>query len=131
MANPHTLTPVPFSSAVATFYEVQNNWAPSQMIDGIFTGPPPGPGQDASYGGVNGWSVYDFDAGMADGADALLTLANPLPAGQYTLTFTIYQKLLRQPWSHPGRLLARLHNGGIADVVQPTDARFDSKRIFA
>jgi large repetitive protein len=36
-----TVSPVTFSSAVATFYEVQNNWAPSQMIDGIFTGPPP------------------------------------------------------------------------------------------
>ena len=40
-----TMSSVKFSSAVATFYEVQNNWAPSQMIDGIFTGPPPGPGQ--------------------------------------------------------------------------------------
>ena len=43
-----TMSPVQFSSAVATFYEVQNNWAPSQMIDGIFTGPPPGPGQGAT-----------------------------------------------------------------------------------
>ena len=32
----NTMSPVKFSSAVATFYEVQNNWAPSQMIDGIF-----------------------------------------------------------------------------------------------
>jgi hypothetical protein len=46
-------SPVPFSSAVATFYEVQNNWAPSQMIDGIFTGPPPGPGQGADFGGAS------------------------------------------------------------------------------
>jgi hypothetical protein len=50
-----TNSPVKFSSAVATFYEVQNNWAPSQMIDGIFTGPPPSPGQGGDYGGVNGW----------------------------------------------------------------------------
>ncbi len=96
-----TMSPVNFSSAVATFYEVQNDWAPSQMIDGIFTGPPPSPGQDATYGGVNGWSVYDFNAGMADGADALLTLATPLPAGQYNLTFRIYQNY----YGNPGHIL--------------------------
>ena len=54
-----TMLPVQFSSAIATFYEVQNNWAPSQMIDGIFTGPPPGPGQGSDWGGVNGWSVME------------------------------------------------------------------------
>ncbi len=96
-----TMSPVNFSSAVATFYEVQNDWAPSQMIDGIFTGPPPSPGQDATYGGVSGWSVYDFNAGMADGADALLTLATPLPAGQYNLTFRIYQNY----YGNPGHIL--------------------------
>ena len=50
------MSPVTFSSAVATFYEIENNWAPSQMIDGLFTGPPPGPGQGSDWGGVNGWS---------------------------------------------------------------------------
>ncbi|HEY7242627.1 MAG TPA: Ig-like domain-containing protein [Xanthobacteraceae bacterium] len=97
----NTTASVKFSSAVATFYEVQNNWAPSQMIDGIFTGPPPSSGQDATYGGVNGWSVYDFSAGMADGAVALLTLATPLPAGQYNLTFRIYQNY----YGNPGHIL--------------------------
>ena len=97
-----TVSPVTFSSAVATFYEVQNNWAPSQMIDGLFTVAWSRP----DYGGVNGWSVDDFAAGQADGADALLTLANPLPAGQYNLTFRIYSKLLREPWPYTGRLCA-------------------------
>jgi len=85
-------SPVTFSSAVATFYEVENNWAPSQMIDGIFTGP---------NGGINGWSVYDSATGMADGADALLTIASPLPAGQYNLTFKIYQNY----FGNPGHIL--------------------------
>jgi Bacterial Ig-like domain len=62
------------------------------MIDGIITSP---------NGGINGWSVYDFNAGMADGADALLTLATPLPAGQYNLTFTIYQNY----YGNPGHIL--------------------------
>src|SRR5689334_17667026 len=92
---------VTFSRAIASFYEVQNNWAPSQMIDGIFTGPPPGPGQDPTYGGVNGWSVYDFNAGKADGANALLTLASPLPAGEYELTFRSYQNY----YGNPGHIL--------------------------
>jgi probable HAF family extracellular repeat protein/ELWxxDGT repeat protein len=92
-----TMSPINFSGAVATFYEVQNDWAPSQMIDGIFTGPP-GPG---TFAGINGWSVYDFNAGMADGADALLTLATPLPAGQYNLTFRIYQNY----YGNPGHIL--------------------------
>ncbi|HEY7243386.1 MAG TPA: Ig-like domain-containing protein [Xanthobacteraceae bacterium] len=96
-----TTSSVKFSSAVATFYEVQNNWAPSQMIDGIFTGPPPGPGQDSTYGGVNGWSVFNLATGVAEGADALLTLATPLPAGQYNLTFGIYQNY----YGNPGHLL--------------------------
>ena len=50
-------SPITFSSAVATFYEVENNWVPSQMIDGDFRDP---------NGGINGWSVYDFSAGMAE-----------------------------------------------------------------
>src|SRR4029078_12024319 len=81
-------SPVTFSSAVATFYEVQNNWAPSQMIDGILTGPP---GDGFGQSGINGWSVFNFTTGQSEGADALLTLASPLPAGEYKLTFTIYQ----------------------------------------
>jgi hypothetical protein len=99
--NATTMSSVKFSSAVATFYEIQNNWAPSQMIDGIFTGPPPSPGQDATYGGVNGWSVFDFATGMADGADALLTIASPLAAGQHTLTFKLYSNY----YGNPGHLL--------------------------
>jgi len=101
MPNPHTPKPVTFSSAVATFYEVENNWAPSQMIDGIFTGPPPGPGQDPTYGGVNGWSVYNYATGVSEGADALLTFASPLAAGEYKLTFTIYQNY----YGNPGHIL--------------------------
>jgi Bacterial Ig-like domain len=62
------------------------------MIDGIFTGP---------NGGINGWSVYDSATGMADGADALLTIASPLPAGQYNLTFKIYQNY----FGNPGHIL--------------------------
>jgi len=85
-------SPVTFSSAVATFYEVENNWAPSQMIDGIFTGP---------NGGINGWSVFDSATGISEGADALLTIANPLPAGHYNLTFKIYQNY----FGNPGHIL--------------------------
>ncbi len=77
--------PVVFSSAVATFYEVQNNWAPSEMIDGI-------------YSGINGWSIYDFskgnggpDPGATSSQTALLSIASPLAAGAYNLTFTLYQ----------------------------------------
>jgi hypothetical protein len=92
MPNPHTPMPVTFSSAVATFYEVENNWAPSQMIDGIFTGP---------NGGINGWSVYNYATGVSEGADALLTFASPLPAGEYKLTFTIYQNY----YGNPGHIL--------------------------
>src|SRR3954447_8073228 len=88
---------VTFSSALATFYEVENNWAPSQMIDGIFTGPP-GPG---TYAGINGWSVFNSATGQSEGADALLTLASPLPAGEYTLIFTIYQNY----YGNPGHIL--------------------------
>ena len=73
-----TISPVKFSSAVATFTE--DTWAASKMIDGDFTG---------AQG--NGWSVFNFATGRAQAADALLTLASPLPAGQYNLTFTIYQ----------------------------------------
>src|SRR5262245_7162748 len=92
------MSSVTFSSAVATFYEVENNWAPSQMIDGIFTGPP-GPGFGGS--GINGWSVFNYATGQSEGADALLTLASPLPAGEYTLTFTIYQNY----YGNPGHIL--------------------------
>src|SRR5262249_33226954 len=85
-------SPVTFSSAVATFYEVENNWALSQMIDGIFTGP---------NGGINGWSVFDSATGISEGADALLTIASPLPAGHYNLTFKIYQNY----FGNPGHIL--------------------------
>jgi Bacterial Ig-like domain len=87
-----TISPVQFSSAVATFYEVQNDWAPSQMIDGIFTGP---------NGGINGWSVYNYATGVSEAADALLTLASPLPAGKYDFTFKIYQNY----YGNPGHIL--------------------------
>jgi len=82
---------VKFSSAVATFYEIQGDWAPSQMIDGIFTGP----------GGNNGWAVYNYATGVSEAADALLTIASPLPAGEYELTFKIYQNY----YGNPGHLL--------------------------
>ena len=75
-----TMSSVQFSSAVATFTEQMGGWAPSKMIDGDFTG---------AQG--NGWSVFNFNTGSAAAADALLTLASPLPAGEYSLTFTIYQ----------------------------------------
>jgi hypothetical protein len=87
-----TMSPVTFSSAVATFYEVANDWAPSQMIDGIFTGP---------NGGINGWSVNNTATGISEGADALLTLATALAAGKYALTFTIYQNY----YGNPGHIL--------------------------
>jgi hypothetical protein len=96
-----TMSSVEFSSAVATFTEQMGAWAPSKMIDGDFTG---------DQG--NGWAVVDTATGVAQGADALLTLASPLPAGEYTLTFTIYQN-----YGNPGHLLGirtRLHNGGVA-----------------
>ena len=72
------------------------------MIDGDFTG---------DQG--NGWSVFNFYTGSSEAADALLTLASPLPAGQYILTFTIYQNYY-ESWSPPGRFRTRLHNGGVA-----------------
>jgi hypothetical protein len=81
------MSSVVFSTAVATFTEV--TWDPSKMIDGDFTG---------AQG--NGWSVFNFDTGSAEAADALLTLASPLPAGHYSLTFTIYQNY----WN-PGHIL--------------------------
>jgi Bacterial Ig-like domain len=86
--------PVTFSSAVATFYEVENNWAPSQMIDRDFIDP---------NGGINGWSVMDFSVtpNIAEGADALLTIASSLPAGHYSLTFKLYQNY----YGTPGHLL--------------------------
>ena len=84
-----TMSSVQFSSAVATFTEQMGGWAPSKMIDGDFTG---------AQG--NGWSVFNFNTGSAAAADALLTLASPLPAGEYSLTFTIYQNY----WN-PGHLL--------------------------
>jgi hypothetical protein len=34
---------------------------------------------------------------MADGADALLTLASPLAASKYNLTFTIYRNYYGNP----------------------------------
>ena len=60
-----TMSSVEFSSAVATFTEQMGGWAPSKMIDGDFTG---------AQG--NGWSVFDFAAGISDAADALLTIAS-------------------------------------------------------
>jgi probable HAF family extracellular repeat protein len=87
-----TNSPFKFSSADATFYEVQNNWAPSQMIDGIFTDP---------NDGINGWSVYNYATGQSQGADALLTIASPLPAGRYNLTFRLYQNY----YGNPGHIL--------------------------
>ena len=73
-----------FSSAVATFYQI--DYAPSKMIDGDF-----------SNAQGNGWAV----AGLSDAAaDALLTIASPLPAGQYNLTFKIYQN-----YNNPGHIL--------------------------
>jgi Bacterial Ig-like domain len=70
----HELGSVIFSSAVASFHEQNSseNWAPSQMIDGIFTGPPDPNG--GANGGKNGWSVFNFDTGQSEGAEALLTL---------------------------------------------------------
>ena len=62
------------------------------MIDGILTG---------SNGGINGWAVYNYATGVSEAADALLTLASPLPAGEYKLTFTIYQNY----YGNPGHLL--------------------------
>jgi hypothetical protein len=97
----HELGSVIFSSAVASFHEQNSseNWAPSQMIDGIFTGPPDPNG--GANGGKNGWSVFNFDIGQAEGAEALLTLASPLPAGEYKLTFKIYQNY----YGNPGHIL--------------------------
>ena len=51
-------SPVTFSSAVATFYEVQNNWAPSQMIDGIFTEPNQGIGLKPSAASPGGAAQF-------------------------------------------------------------------------
>jgi hypothetical protein len=87
------MTAVTFSSATATFYQVEGNWAPSQMIDG-FTGPNLTP-----YS--NGWAVFNFATGQAEGADALFMLASPLAAGEYELTFTIYQNY----YGNPGHIL--------------------------
>jgi YVTN family beta-propeller protein len=92
-----TSSSVRFSSAVATFTGVDVNWAPSQMIDGMLTGPD-APG---TYGGINGWAVYNTATGKSEGADALLTIANPLSAGRYTLTFTLYQNY----YGNPGHIL--------------------------
>jgi Bacterial Ig-like domain len=99
-------SPVPFSSAVATFYEVENNWAPSQMIDGIITG---------ANGGINGWSVFDSATGISEGADALLTIASPLPAGHYNVTFKLYQNY----FGNPGHILGDFALA-YATVASPT-----------
>ena len=125
-----TMLPVQFSSAVATFYEVQNNWAPSQMIDGIFTGPPPGPGQGSDWGGVNGWSVYDFNAGMADGADALLTLASPLAPGEYNLTFKVYSNYYGNPGHLPGDFALGYTTAATPTLSSTQTSRFDPERVF-
>jgi autotransporter passenger strand-loop-strand repeat protein len=83
------MSSVTFSSATATFCEQMGGWATSQMIDGVFI--PPNGGQGA------GWSVFDFTSGVSDAADALLTIASPLPAGQYSLTFNLYQEYSGNP----------------------------------
>ena len=59
------MSPVTFSSAVATFYEIENNWAPSQMIDGMFTGPPPGPGQGSTGVALMGGRCMGLEARKA------------------------------------------------------------------
>ena len=117
-----TMSPVKFSSAVATFYEVENNWAPSQMIDGIFTGP---------NGGINGWSVYNYATGRVGRRRRSINACEPSRCGPAHADFHNLSKLLRQSWSHTGRFRARLHNGGIADIVQPANAGFGSESIFA
>ena len=69
---------VSFSSADATFYQTCcGTFPPSEMIDGITSG-------------FNGWAVSPGGS-SAVSASALLTLASPLGAGPYDLTFTIYQ----------------------------------------
>ena len=74
--------PVTFSNATATFYQTYNgDWLPSQMIDGIINT------------GGNGWAIYQNN-GQPDqtlSQTALLTVANPIPAGPETWTITIYQ----------------------------------------
>ena len=112
------MSSVEFSSAVATFTEV--TWdAPSRLIDGDFTG---------ALG--NGWSVFNFDTAGAEAADALLTLASPLPAGHYSLTFTIYQNY----WN-PGHILGDFAldytTAASPTLSELADARFDPERLFA
>jgi hypothetical protein len=51
--------------------------------------------------GINGWSVFDSATGISEGADALLTIASPLPAGHYDLTFKPYQDY----FGNPGHIL--------------------------
>jgi hypothetical protein len=70
-----------FSSADATFYQTINGtYSPSQMIDGNT--------------GNGGWAIY---SGSTDSQSALLTLASPLAAGEYQLTFTIIQNFDAYP----------------------------------
>ncbi len=72
-------TAVTFSSAVATFHQTfDRDWSPSEMIDGITSG-------------SNGWAIYDANTGTTEGQSSVLTLATPLAAGSYDLTFTITQ----------------------------------------
>ena len=70
---------IPFSSAVASFNQTfDRNWSPSEMIDGVTFG-------------SNGWAIYNFPTTATDSQNSLLSLATPLAAGNYTLTFTIVQ----------------------------------------
>lgn len=74
---------VVFSSATATFNQTfDRNWNASEMIDGIISG-------------VNGWAIFDPISGTSS-QTALFTLATPLSAGSYILTFEIDQQYERQ-----------------------------------
>jgi hypothetical protein len=78
---PAFATPVPLSSATATFTQPLGGWDPSQMIDGTTSG-------------VNGWAIYQFNQLGGDqtlSATALFTLASPLAPPYSSLTITIYQ----------------------------------------
>jgi hypothetical protein len=65
-----------FSSADATFYQtIGATYPPSQMIDGNTTND-------------GGWGIY---SPATESQSALFSLASPLAAGPYNLTFTIFQ----------------------------------------
>ena len=88
------------------------------MIDGDFTGPQ-----------GNGWSVFNYDTGGSEAADALLTLASPLPAGHYGLTFTIYQNY----WN-PGHILGDFaldYTTAASPTLSSPQTPVSIERIFA